>query len=302
MEREAEMQRFTWNEMRTYWENLASRVGPIDYRRDPDGLTIVCSPGAPLWLNKYYAFYQSLVFRRLLSKAPKPRAGAKALDVGCGTGRWSRLLAESGYKTTGLDIQPSVIESNRSRFPHIEFHCVAIQDYVRHEEFDLISCVTVLQHIPFSDQDGVIRKLRSLLRTHGYAIVLENIHDQGRHVFSNSVEGWTTRFKRAGFGIRTIQRYDYNPFLRLSALSANIVLSRTRTQSIDGVAPDPGLMRGAMAYQERGASQSSMHILRLLEVVSQGVSLGLDAMLEPVLVSRNLALPTVHCGFLLEAV
>lgn len=38
-----------------------------------------------------------------------------ALDLGCGTGRWSVLLAKRGWKVTGIDIVPKAVRSARDR-------------------------------------------------------------------------------------------------------------------------------------------------------------------------------------------
>ncbi|HZP75376.1 MAG TPA: class I SAM-dependent methyltransferase [Pseudolabrys sp.] len=48
-------------------------------------------------------------------------AGARILDVGCGTGAFTALLHERGYQPTGLDISPKSITLARRKFPSIEF-------------------------------------------------------------------------------------------------------------------------------------------------------------------------------------
>src|SRR5688572_30921420 len=47
--------------------------------------------------------------------ALKPRA---ALDVGCGEGRFCRMLAKHGVETTGIDPTPSLIAHARQRAPN----------------------------------------------------------------------------------------------------------------------------------------------------------------------------------------
>lgn len=45
-------------------------------------------------------------------------SGAKILDAGCGTGRYSIELARKGYVVTGLDASPQLIEEARKRASH----------------------------------------------------------------------------------------------------------------------------------------------------------------------------------------
>lgn len=47
--------------------------------------------------------------------------GAKVLDLGCGSGIFTRLLSERGYKAEGLDISPKLIELARQNYPTVPF-------------------------------------------------------------------------------------------------------------------------------------------------------------------------------------
>ncbi|MFI9237166.1 class I SAM-dependent methyltransferase [Streptomyces sp. NPDC053079] len=44
-----------------------------------------------------------------------PSAPADVLDVGCGTGSLSELIAEAGHRVTGVDLSPRMIEQARSK-------------------------------------------------------------------------------------------------------------------------------------------------------------------------------------------
>lgn len=274
--------------MRAYWEAHSNRWSRINFTEDPGGLGNVCHPDAPLWLNEYYARFQRQVYRALLSLVPEPGPDASALDVGCGAARWSTLLSERGYQTVGIDLQPELLEINRGRFPDIQFVQSSIQDFVTNRCFDLVSSVTVLQHIPFAEQEVAIKKLRALTKAGGYAIILENIADQGAHVFANSISVWKDHFTRSSFRIIATRRYDYSPLLR--AISS---LNRIRSW----LRMDAGHQGPEQFVQRTG--DRALH--RIRDGLTR-IATVIDSPVESILVASNVDVPAVHCGFLFEAV
>lgn len=125
-------------EVKRYWELRSSYWARSPYDGDPHALQNVCHPGAPLWLNRYYARFQEMASGYSFTSCLHQSRGARALDVGCGTGRWSRFLHERGYHTDGIDRQPDLIQANRRRYPHINFICTPIQEYSADEPFDFL--------------------------------------------------------------------------------------------------------------------------------------------------------------------
>ena len=284
------MKQFTWDEVRAFWRAHATRWSGIDYDRDPDGLWNVCHPGTPLWLNRFYDRFQRAVFRRLLRRLPPPASGARALDVGCGAGRWCRVLADRGYAVTGLDLQPELVEANRRRFPAMSFACEPVQEHAGESVFELASTVTVLQHNPPEQQLAAIRALRRLLKRGGHAIVLEGVRDRAEGMFSRPIAGWRAAFEEAGFRCRAQAAYDYGVFLRLHWAAASSLrrlgASGRDATPADYLAPAPGAGRAVL----RGASDAA----RVAAAVC-------DRFVEPVLMRLPPLLPPAQCGFLFEA-
>ncbi|MGH8259775.1 MAG: SAM-dependent methyltransferase, partial [Steroidobacteraceae bacterium] len=127
-----------------YWEDRARR-----FARHGEGLAAVCSYGMPGFYNRLIHFCQSLALAPWL----RVGAGTRVLDVGCGVGRWSRLLASRGAHVTGVDLSPTMIDEaeRRARASGVADRCrFLVQDGARLEvegAYDLILCVTVLQHM-----------------------------------------------------------------------------------------------------------------------------------------------------------
>lgn len=127
-----------------YWEDRARR-----FAGEGAGLAAVCAYGMPEFYNKAIDLEQRLALAPWLRVSP----GTRVLDLGCGVGRWSRLLAARGATVTGVDISPTMIEEARRRAASegVSERCrFAVGDVSALEvegEFDLILGVTVLQHI-----------------------------------------------------------------------------------------------------------------------------------------------------------
>ena len=102
----------------------------------------------------------------LLSLVP---AGAqRALDVGCGTGRFARALAGRGLSVDALDADEKVIDAARPA-PGVRYAVVDVTTKAPPAgTYDFISCVASLHHLPF----GTVASLRDALRPGGVLAVL----------------------------------------------------------------------------------------------------------------------------------
>ena len=83
------------------------------------------------WFNSIY--YHKLYFERDEREASafiqtlighlKPAPGSRMLDVACGKGRHSKILASLGYQVTGIDISPaSIAIALQSESDHLDFY------------------------------------------------------------------------------------------------------------------------------------------------------------------------------------
>jgi 2-polyprenyl-3-methyl-5-hydroxy-6-metoxy-1,4-benzoquinol methylase len=127
-----------------YWEDRARR-----FAAQGSGLAAVCSYGMPEFYNRMIHYCQHLALDPWIDVT----AGARVLDVGCGVGRWSSLLAARGAQVTGVDLSPTMIDqaNRRANAGGVATRCrFLVQDLAQldaGEVFDLVLGVTVLQHI-----------------------------------------------------------------------------------------------------------------------------------------------------------
>ncbi|SRR5581483_6767400 len=155
----------------TYWEDRARR-----FAGEGRGLAAVCSYGMPEFYNRAIHLEQRLALEPWL----KVSRGIRVLDVGCGVGRWSRLLAARGAVVTGVDLSPTMIEQAQQRAvadgvsAHCRFRVQDVSSLDVGEQFDLILGVTVLQHILDSDAlRAAVEAVTSHLAAGGRLILLE---------------------------------------------------------------------------------------------------------------------------------
>lgn len=292
------MKKYDWSETMKFWEIRDSHWAKTDHEDDPDALQNVLCADEPLWFNRRWARYQEMAYQSLFDLLPKPTPDARALDVGCGAGRWCRFLSERGYHTVGIDFQPKMIEANRSRFPDIEFHCGPVQKYSVEEPFDLVSSVVVIHMNPYEEQPVVIRKIREMLKEGGHVIVLEGIWESEEPFnFPRTAEGWIEAFEGSGFRAVAHRYYNYN-FLWRSGSRLTSALRGGRSGAAKPGEKEATLEEVAMASgNSRGEWDK-----RSPRKLATRLAIELDAFIEPVLARANKPLTASHCGFLFRAV
>lgn len=93
--------------------------------------------------------------------------GERLLDIPCGDGFWTSVLAELGLDARGVDLSPGGVEAAKSRYPDIEFAVGnAEQDLPFAERsFDVVFSRGITHlHRPELFTDESIRMARNLMR------------------------------------------------------------------------------------------------------------------------------------------
>jgi trans-aconitate methyltransferase len=91
-----------------------------------------------------------------------PKAGERILDLGCGTGVLTAVIAERGAEVLGIDRSPEMVAQAKSKFPALEFEVVDATQMKFEGEFDAVFSNAVLHWIPEAEKvvAGVARALK----------------------------------------------------------------------------------------------------------------------------------------------
>jgi SAM-dependent methyltransferase len=191
-----------------YWEDRARR-----FAAEGEGLAAVCSYGMPEFYNRLIHVCQRLAL------APWLRVGSatRVLDVGCGVGRWSRLLAARGAQVTGVDLSPTMIAESQRRAAAagLTNRCRFVVQDTAHlqldQRFDLVLGVTVLQHI--LDAAALRSALQSIRIVLLEAAPTQVASQCNTSIFKARLRGsYVELFEECGLRVRAISGVDPAPF------------------------------------------------------------------------------------------
>ena len=121
------------------------------------------------------------IYRGWLSRVLPPHGG-RAVDLGCGSGRWTGLLLERYAEVLGVDIAEREIAMAAEAYPRADFAVRSLLDVTAPTDgtFDVVLCVNTVHHL--RDHGRVLPHLCSLVAPGGTLVVVD-ITDPG---------GWAT--------------------------------------------------------------------------------------------------------------
>lgn len=126
-------------------------------------------------LDYYNTFYKKFITDTLEANASElhhsflkhlPK-GASILDLGCGSGRDSKVFLNLGYKVCALDGSKELYKF-ASEYIGQEVLCKTFDEIDFEEEFEGIWACASLLHIPYKDLPNIFKKLWKALKQEGY--------------------------------------------------------------------------------------------------------------------------------------
>ena len=121
---------------------------------------------------------------------------SRVLDLGCGPGLYTHLLAQLGHDCVGLDIGPASIDYARERAREggvsARYELADIRETDFGEGFDLVTSIFGEFNV-FRPEDArlILRKARSALRSGGHILVECHTHEEVKRQ-GNSPPSWHT--------------------------------------------------------------------------------------------------------------
>ncbi|MDJ0636645.1 MAG: methyltransferase domain-containing protein [Xenococcaceae cyanobacterium MO_188.B29] len=101
----------------------------------------------------------------------------RILDLGCGNGNLTNLIAQQGYKVTGIEQSESGIHFARQNFPNCHFIQGSIYDSVPEElekSFDIVISAEVIEHLYYPRE--LVKYARQCIKLGGHLIVTTPYH------------------------------------------------------------------------------------------------------------------------------
>ncbi|MFC4311117.1 class I SAM-dependent DNA methyltransferase [Steroidobacter flavus] len=137
--------------------------------------------------------------------------GASILDIGCGSGQpIAKYLIERGYKVTGVDSSPPLIEKCRARFPNNEWIVADMRALSLNKTFDALIAWDSFFHLSHDAQRAMFPIFKQhandgapLLFTTGpeHRVAMGEFHGEPLYHASLSIQEYRELLSSQGFSV-----------------------------------------------------------------------------------------------------
>ncbi len=168
----------------------------------------------------------------------------RILDVGCGGGILSELMAKRGGLVTGLDVEPDAIKTAiqhaQKNHDELQYICQPIENFDT-EFFNVITCMEMLEHVPEPQliiehavrllvADGLLflSTINRTFKAYSTAIIAAeyvfNILPRQTHDFNKFIKPseLAAMVRRCGLEVIGVAGINYNPFTRKASLQDTV--------------------------------------------------------------------------------
>jgi SAM-dependent methyltransferase len=91
-------------------------------------------------------------------------AGARpVLELGCGPGQDTQVLAQAGHRVVGVDLSAAAIEQARARVPSCEFHCQDLRAAFPAARVGVVVASLSLHYFPWQETVDLVARVRAAL-------------------------------------------------------------------------------------------------------------------------------------------
>ena len=114
------------------------------------------------------------------------RVGASPiLELGCGPGLDTRVLAAAGHRVTALDCAPLMIADAKARVPFAEFHCQDMREpFPVTGPLNVVLASLSLHYFPWHETQALVRRIRDVLAPGG--VLLCRLNSTADHHYGAS--------------------------------------------------------------------------------------------------------------------
>jgi len=195
--------------------------------------------GAPGKLQSYGPRFISR--SRLIRRLVKPLSPKRTLDIGCGSGLITKVLAEASAEVVAVDVSEQAIAVSRGALGGATNVQLMVADVFRSKDasgdwrgsFDLVVLSEVLEHI--HDDEGALHTVRQLLGEKGWLLLtvpgdpkLWNAEDeQAGHVRRYTREELRRKLAKSGFEIARMVNWGFPITRWLYLLEISLLLRRS---------------------------------------------------------------------------
>jgi ubiquinone/menaquinone biosynthesis C-methylase UbiE len=148
------------------------------------------------WEKNRIALQEKDQTRRVLEEELGSGNVGTALEIGCGPGTWTPLLAERAGRVVALDLSPGMLEQARRAVPdeRVRFVQGDAAEFDADGGFDLVMSVRVLEYVP--EWNEIVGRLGRLVAPGGRAVIITK----------TPISVWRGTGRSRWFGPRTLLR------------------------------------------------------------------------------------------------